>query len=100
MLRSKKELHLFKFTFNSIGILVTLLCLFSSGAIAQDDKWQNKYVSGKLVDSLGRPIQGASIFTDGNITSAKTDVEGEFRVAYPLNHQIRAAHVAYVPLVI
>lgn len=100
MLPSIKKFNPINVTFTYMGTILILLFLFSSGALAQNSKQQNKLVSGQLVDSLGRPIQGASIFTGGNMAIEKTDAKGKFSVIYPLDRKIRCEHQAYMPLVI
>src|SRR5689334_11552608 len=52
--------------------LIILACLVSFSA------WSQSNVSGKVVDTLGNPLKGASINIRGTNRIAKTNKEGNF----------------------
>ncbi len=57
-------------------ILVILLILLGSGAQAQ----VTTSVFGKVVDELGEPLIGASVFLEGTQLGAQTDFEGKYEI--------------------
>ncbi len=60
-----------------VVFLLTLLGLFSGMAEA----WaQNRQVTGKIIESSGQPIPGASVLVKGTTSGANTNTNGEFTV--------------------
>ena len=62
--------------------ILSILCLFSLGAIAQGT------VKGTVIDEAGEPVIGASVQVQGAKTRAVTDFNGNFSVQ-AANHSER-----------
>lgn len=65
------------------ALLLPVLLLLSCFLFAQQ-----KTVTGKIVDTDGKPIQGVTIGIKGNTTSTTTNAEGAFSIVVPANESV------------
>lgn len=64
-------------------VLTVVMAFFCIVSFAQDTG--RLTVTGKLTDSSGMPLPGATILIEGTTTGTTTNVEGEYRIEVPRN---------------
>ncbi len=72
-------------------VLVLLSCLMTLGLFAQ-----NRQINGKVVDTQGQPVIGASVFVVGQTTNGTvTDLDGLFNLSVPAGASINVSSIGY-----
>ncbi|MCQ2129759.1 MAG: TonB-dependent receptor [Bacteroidales bacterium] len=72
-------------------VLVLLSCLMTLGLSAQ-----NRQINGKVVDTQGQPVIGASVFVVGQTTNGTvTDLDGLFNLSVPAGSSINVSSIGY-----
>jgi len=62
-------------------VLLALALIFISGTLSA----QNVRVTGKVIDTKGLPIPGATVLIEGTRTGVATDADGTFNIESPAN---------------
>ena len=92
-----------------VALLLTLILSFSFSAFAappaslleksittNNNLWADIIVSGKVTDSKGEPLQGATVYVKGdNGKATKTDADGRFSLSVPDNAVLVVSFVGY-----
>lgn len=76
-------------------LLRALFCLLLlSGATFAAAQTQNR-VSGKVTDTAGQPLVGATIIVVGTTTGATTGVDGTYSIVAPAGSELRISYIGY-----
>ena len=92
-----------------VALLLTLILSFSFSAFAappaslleksittNNNLWADIIVSGKVTDSKGEPLQGATVYVKGdNGKATKTDADGRFSLSVPDNAVLVVSFIGY-----
>lgn len=72
--------------------LLLLFCFFFSLASFAQDR---KAITGKVTDTAGEPILGASVTVQGTTIGTATDFEGNFSLSVPENSILSVSYIGY-----
>lgn len=75
-----------------IVAVIFSLCLTSAALFAQ-----TRTVSGKVCDSQGEPLIGASVFIEGTKTGTITDIDGKWSLSVPADAKLKAEFLGFEP---
>ncbi|WP_295936073.1 SusC/RagA family TonB-linked outer membrane protein [uncultured Alistipes sp.] len=73
--------------------LVCCLALLASATLAQAQT--RNQISGKVTDTAGEPLIGATIVVVGTVTGATTGVDGTFTINAPADGQLKVSYIGY-----
>ena len=72
------------------AIILSILCCTSIVA-------QNLTVKGRVLESTGEPIIGASVMVKGSSIGISTDIDGQFQLKAQAGNTLRVSYVGYEP---
>lgn len=90
-LRKKKNTGLLKLYLLKLSLIFICLSIFSIESYAQQIN-----ISGKVIDTNGESIIGASIQIVGQTAGTFTDIDGNFTLSVPANGQIKVSYLGFV----
>src|SRR5690606_3650147 len=76
-------------------VTILLLLLWNVSLFAQAQ--QPLSLSGKVVDSGGNPITGATLSLEGQDQQVSSQTDGTFSTIYETGHTLRDTSVSYMP---
>ncbi len=89
-------LFIFLFSFAAGAIAAPPAFLLENASKAKNSLWADVIVSGKVTNSNGDPLAGATVFVQGNNNRAtKTDGDGLFTLSVPDNAVLVVSFVGY-----
>lgn len=89
--------HNISYTFSNNTIVLTKQEATRSAKTAQAKGGNKHRVKGKVTDSNGEPIIGASVFVKGTTSGAVTDINGVFSLDVADNDIVSISYIGYAP---
>ena len=81
---------------NKRGIVTSLLVVMLLSFVTAADA-QKRVVTGKVVDSTGEPVIGATVIETGTMNGVATDVDGKFSISLRENgNELTVESLGYV----
>ena len=80
-----------------------LLMALQNSALAKWDRFDHHLgtaditITGKIVNSLGEPLNGATVQLKGTATGTSTNANGEFQITVPDNGVLIISSIGYTP---